>query len=233
MNLGVFITALGSGSVEFFETAAIAYAISHSGYRREALWGTIAGLVIVGAIAAVLGTGLQYIPVHWLQIFIGAVLLWFGWGWFKKSVIRQAKHKRAGWVTDPLESEGIQLEKQQGFSRINFILMTKSSALEALEVALVVVSLGLASGAWHEALWGASIALVLTIGVVVMLHGYLIKLPEVLLKLSAGILLLAYGTFWLGEGMGWDWVLGEWMLLILCGLYSLVAFLAIRWLSKR
>jgi uncharacterized membrane protein len=40
MNVGVFIGALSSSGVEFFETAAIAYAIARSGYKREAIWGT-------------------------------------------------------------------------------------------------------------------------------------------------------------------------------------------------
>jgi len=43
--------------------------------------------------------------------------------------------------------------------------------------------------------------------------GHLLKVPEVLIKLGAGILLMAFGTFWVGEGLGWNWPLGELMLL--------------------
>jgi uncharacterized membrane protein len=57
---------------------AIAYAIFRSGYGREALSGTIVGLVSIGVVSAILGTGLQQIPVHLLQIGIGIVLLWLG-----------------------------------------------------------------------------------------------------------------------------------------------------------
>jgi len=234
MNVGVFVGALGGASVEFFETAAIAYAIARSGYKREAYWGTIAGLVIVGVATAFLGTGLQLIPLRILQVVIGLVLLWFGWGWVKKSVLRQALGKRAGWVSDPLTSEGISLESSpRRFSRINFILMTKSSALEALEVAIVVVTLGLASGAWSEALLGTALALLLTVGVVAVLHGHLLKVPEVLLKLGAGVMLMAFGTFWLGEGVGVVWPLGDFTLLVLVGLYSLICFFAIRYLRTK
>ncbi len=233
MNYGVFIASLSSASVEFFETAAIAYAQARSGYQREAIWGTITGLTLVGLASAALGTGLRLIPLNLLQIFIGCVLLWFGWGWWKKSVLRQAKGRRAGWITDPLEAENIHLETQhRGFSRLNFIVMTKSAALEALEVAIVVVTLGLASRAWHEALSGATVALLLTVAVVAVLHGYLVKVPEVLLKLGAGVLLLSYGTFWLGEGLGLKWPLQDLMLLILIGFYSLISILAIRRLQN-
>lgn len=234
MNVGVFVSSLGGASVEFFETAAIAYAIARSGYKREAYWGTITGLVIVGLATAVLGTGLRLIPLRWLQVVIGLVLLWFGWGWVKKSVLRLVKGKRAGWISDPLESEGIVLEPEStGFSRINFIIMTKSSALEALEVAIVVITLGLASGAWFEVELGAVLALLLTVAVVAVLHGHLVKVPEVLLKLGAGIMLMAFGTFWLGEGIGFEWPLGDLALLVLVGFYSIICFLATRWLRTK
>ena len=173
-------------------------------------------------------------PLHLLQILIGVLLLGFGWGWYKKSILRQANHRRAGWITEPLESEGIHLDPQRRrFNRLNFVVMLKSSALEALEVALVVLPLGLASGAWNEAIVAVALSLLLTALVVVLLHGYLVKIPEVLLKLSAGTLLLAYGTFWLGEGVGINWIVGDWMLLILAGLYGLLALWVIRWLRMR
>jgi uncharacterized membrane protein len=234
MNVGVFVAALSGASVEFFETAAVGYAIARSGYQREAIWGTITGLTMVGLASAAFGTGLQLIPIHLLQVAIGLVLLWFGWGWYKKSILRQANHRRAGWVTNVLEAEGIHLETgRQGFSKLNFIIMFKSAALEALEVAIVVVTLGLASRAWDEALIGTGIALLLTLSVIAMLHGYLVKVPDVLLKLSAGILLLAFGTFWLGEGLGFNWFIEDWALLVLVGVYSLLAALAIRLLRPK
>ena len=234
MNLGIFVSALGGASVEFFETAAIAYAIARSGYRREATLGTITGLALVGIAAAILGTELQLIPLQFLQIGIGLVLLWFGWGWVKKSVLRQAKGKRALWVTDPLGSEGITLETQRrGFSRLNFVVMVKSAALEGLEVAIIVTTLGLASKAWDEAIWGAALALAITVAVVAVLHGHLLKVPEVLIKLSAGVLLMAFGTFWLGEGLGLPWPFGDISLLGLIILYGLLCTLAIWWLRAK
>lgn len=111
--------------------------------------------------------------------------------------------------------------------------MFKSAALETLEVALVVLPLGLATGAWAEGLAAVGLALLVTIALVALLHGYLIKIPEVLLKLGAGILLLAYGTFWLGEGLGFDWWIGDWMLLILAGVYGLISAVAIRSIAHR
>lgn len=71
-----------------------------------------------------------------------------------------------------------------------------------------MIPLGLASGAWNEALSGAALALILTVALVAVLHGYLVKVPDVFLKLGA-VLLLSYGTFWLGEGLGLAWPFGD------------------------
>ncbi|MEL7039348.1 MAG: COG4280 domain-containing protein [Cyanobacteria bacterium J06592_8] len=234
MNWSIFFAAVGSASVEFLETAAIAYAIARSGYTREAVWGTVAGLSAVAVAAIALGSSLQLIPLYLLQIVIGSLLIWFGWGWVKKSVLRQAKGKRAGWMSDdPLEAEGISIETEpENFSPLNFMVMAKSAALEGLEVAIIVTTLGLASAAWFEAISATILALVLSVGLVTLLHQYLLKIPEVLIKLSAGILLTALGTFWLGEGLSFEWPFEELFVLILVAFYSLAATLAIYIIKK-
>ena len=235
INWSVALAAGGSASLEFLETAAIAYAIARSGFRREAITGCIVGLLVVTIVAIALGTNVQFIPLHWLQMVTGSILLWFGWGWVKKSVMRQATGRRAGWITeDPLTSEGISLDSSyQGFSRLNFLVMAKSAALEAFEVAVIVITLGLASDAWYEALGATGIALIGAIILVAALHSYLIKVPDVFIKLGAGVLLCALGTFWLVEGLGIDWLVGDWAILGLISLYSLTAVLAISWLRRR
>jgi uncharacterized membrane protein len=234
MNWSIFLAAAGSASVEFLETAAIAYAIARSGYARETIWGTVAGLTVVAVVAIALGSSLQLIPLYLLQIFIGSLLIWFGWGWVKKSVLRQAKGKRAGWMSDdPLEAEGISIETEpQGFSPLNFMIMAKSAALEGLEVAIIVTTLGLASAAWKEAISATILALFFSLGLVTLLHQYLLKLPEVLIKLCAGILLTALGTFWLGEGLNFEFPFEQFAILMLVSLYSLAATVAIYILKK-
>lgn len=123
--------------------------------------------------------------------------------------------------------------KRNQFSQLNFLVMTKSAAIEALEVALVVITLGLASGTWIEAIAGAGLALLLTVAVVAMLHGYLLTVPDVWLKLSAGVMLLSYGTFWLAEGLGFASPLGEFALPILIGFYGGISLFAIRQLQTQ
>lgn len=231
MNWGVAI-AVGSGaSLDFLETAAIAYAVARSGYPREAIWGSVVGLGAVAVVAALFGTGLRRVPLYGLQIVIGAILLWFGSGWVKKGIRRQVEGKRAGWLADdPLTAEGIDLEVQtQRFSRLNFVVMAKSAALEAFEVAVIVITVGLASQAWTEALGAALAALLGSATLVLLLHRYLRHLPDVLIKLGTGILLCTLGTFWLGEGLGLEWWLGDGAIVAIATLYSLLVTLTIAW----
>ncbi|MBD2302229.1 COG4280 domain-containing protein [Nostoc sp. FACHB-87] len=235
MNWSIFLAALGSTSVEFFEVVAIAYAVGSSGYVREAIWGSIVALITVLSVALALGTELHLLPLQPLQILIGGLLLWFGWGWAQKSVRRLAAGRRAGWINDDvLEKEGIVLEQESvGFSKLNFLIMTKSVALEALEIVVIVMTLGLASSAWSEAITATGLALLLSLVVVVFLHQYLVKLPEVLIKLGAGIMLSAMGTFWLGEGIGVEFPFDEVSILILMTLYSLTAGISVYWFKNQ
>lgn len=234
VNWSVVLAVGGSASLDFLETVAIAYAIARSGFRREAIAGCIAGLSIVTVVAITLGNNLQFIPLHWLQIVTGTILLWVGWNWTKKAVKRQVAGKRAGWISDePLTAEGIALDTtQQAFSRLTFLVMTKSAAIEAFELAVIVITLGLASNAWVEAIGATGVALVGSIVLVVALHPYLVKVPDVFIKLGAGILLCSLGSFWLGEGLGFDWWFEEWAILGLIGLYSLAASVSIGLMSK-
>jgi uncharacterized membrane protein len=164
---------------------------------------------------------------------IGLLLAWFGGSWIVKAVKRQAAHTRAGWVTNPLAKIGAETEGHASFSKLNFLVMTKSAALEGLEAAIVIVTLGLASGSWLEAGLGAAIALLATIALVAALHGHFKRLPEVLIKLGAGILLTSFGIFWIGEGAGVPWPLGDGVIAGLVALLAVGAGGAIRMRRRR
>jgi uncharacterized membrane protein len=229
LNLGVFVGVTLSSGIEFLEIVAIAYALSSAGYRREALFGSVAGIVAVTVAAILLGPELVLFPLRWLQVGAGLVLIYFGWKWTKKSVVRQAAGKRAGWIENPLKNRSLETDgAKAGFSYLNFAVMTKCAALETFEVALIVITIGLSSRAWLEALSGACIALATTIALVISLHGYLQRLPDVFLKLGAGLMLLTLGTFWLLEGLGFKWPIGELSALPLFCLFLLSSWIAIQ-----
>ena len=234
MNVQVFVSALLGSGVEFFEIVAIAYALASAGHAREALRGTVLGLLVVTAAALALGPRLSLVPLRPLQVVSGVILLWLGAKWTLKSVRRLATGGRAGWVQTPLRGEqaaALQATApgDRKFNHLSFVAMFKSTALETFEVALVVVILGLGSGAWTEALAGAVAALVAVVAVVVVLHGRLKRVPEVHMKLGAGLLLLTFGTFWFGEGVGLHWPGHDLAPLGLLAGYAALAFAAVRW----
>jgi uncharacterized membrane protein len=234
INWNILIAAIGGAAIDFLEIAVIAYAIARSGYRREAIAGSIFGVSLVGIIAIPFGGILRSIPLHWLETFVGVTLLWFGWRWVSKSIKRLAKGKRAGWMSDdPLAAEEIVLDRENlGFNQLNFWVMAKSAILETFEVAILVVTLGVASGAWYESLAGTAIALVFSVLIVTVLHQYLLNVPEVLIKLGSGILLGSLGTFWLGEGLGFDWLFGDLAIASIVAAYSGIAAIVWWWLKR-
>jgi len=189
----------------------------------------VTGIVAVVLAGALLGPALVLFPLRWLQVAAGLVLIYFGWKWSKKSVTRQVAGKRAGWIENPLKNRALEMDRAKSdFSYLNFAVMTKCAALEIFEVALIVITIGLSSRAWLEALSGASIALAATIVLVICLHGYLRLLPDVFLKLGAGLMLLTLGTFWLFEGLGFKWPMGELSALPLFCLFLLSSWIAIQ-----
>jgi uncharacterized membrane protein len=234
IDWNILIAALGGAALDFLEIAVIAYAIARSGDRREAIAGSIFGGLLVGIIAIPFGKILLSVPLNWLEIFVGITLLWFGSRWVNKSIKRLVKGKRAGWMSeDPLAAEEIMLDGQNlGFNKLNFWVMAKSAILETFEVAILVVTLGLASGSWYESFVGTAIALMFAVSIITVLHKYLLNVPEVLIKLGSGILLGGLGTFWLGEGLGFDWLFGELTIALIVLTYSGIAAIVLWWLKR-
>lgn len=233
-NVEVFLSAFAGAGVEFLEVVAIAYALARAGFPREALRGTMASVVLVGLLAMLFGPRLVLFPIRWLQCLAGAALLYFGGKWIRKSVLRQARRKRAGWVEHPLKGRTLQLSGgSQRFSYLNFIIMMKGAALETFEAIVIVMSIALSSKAWVEAVSGAICAFGVAFATVLLLHGYLLKVPDVLLKLGAGILFASFGTFWLAKGIGLEKLLNELSLPILALGYACLSVGAVRWLRWR
>jgi uncharacterized membrane protein len=96
-----------------------------------------------------------------------------------------------------------------------------------------VIKIGLGSKSWFAPILGAIAALVLTVTIVFILHGYLMKVPDVLIRLGAGVLLVIFGTFWLGQGLGFKWPFEDASILILFMLYASLSFVAVRWIQWR
>ena len=202
MNLQVFVASFAGTGVEFLETAVIAYALTRTGCVREAIIGTVLGNLLIAVPAYFAWPWLARIPIHLFQSIVGVLLLWLGGSWLLKSVRRKRHGQRPGWVNDPLR--GFPSSSESGGTRFNFgtlLIMTKSAAIEAFEICMIVSALAVASGAWGSALAGTTGALLGTGGLVLVLKGKLQHVPEVDFKLWTGALLASIGFWWFYEGL--------------------------------
>lgn len=205
MNLEVFIASLFGTGVEFLETAVIAYALARTGSAAEAVIGTVLGSLLIALPAYFAWPWLARIPIHVFQCAVGALLLWLGGSWLIKSIRRKRGKQRAGWVVHPLRAfPNSGSSDQPRFSAFKTLIMTKSAAIEAFEICMIVSALAIASQAWGSALAGTAVALLATGCLVIALKGKAQSVPEVDFKLWTGALLSVIGLWWAYEGaMKW------------------------------
>jgi uncharacterized membrane protein len=196
--------------VEVVEAFTIVLAVGTLRGWRPAAFGTVAALLGLSVIVAVLGPLLVRVPIHALQGVIGVLLLLFGLRWLRKAILRAA-----GFVAlhdeDAIyasELTGLREEMQRRRTAADWIAglaAFKAVLLEGLEVVFIVIAVGAGGETMVAASIGAiaACAVVLLIGVFV--HRPLARVPENTLKFVVGIMLSSFGVFWTGEGFGVAW----------------------------
>jgi Ca2+/H+ antiporter, TMEM165/GDT1 family len=230
--------------VEFVEALTIVLVIGATINWKTALWGafaaflTLAGLIIVFGIALV-----NWLPIEALRLIVGTVLILFGLRWLKKAIMRysglKALHDEEAIYEEEiaaLRARGIPpSDKINGFG---FTTVFKSVLLEGLEVVFIVLTFGISAAPTQEerangvtgAALGAVVALVLVILAGFVVRGPLTKVPENTLKFTVGLMLVAFGVYWAGEGVGVEWSLGVFSLVVLLAATVALSVLLIWWL---
>lgn len=194
-----FVASFAGTAVEFFETAVIAYAIARAGYPREAISAVIIGHVLVFGLAVYLFPLFVSLPLLWLRLVAAVLLLAMGLHWVLKSARRLSKHMRPRWAEDPLGKMQVTPASTPAtaFSPFVFVVMGKSSLIEATEILVVVFPIAAATASWVEPVLGAAAAIAAVSVAVLLLHGKLQQIPEVKIKLAVGLVLTALGIVWL------------------------------------
>lgn len=196
-----FVAAFTGSTVEFLETAAIAYAVVRAGYPREALSALVIGHALVFVAGVFLFPMQQLVSVFWLRLVAATLLTSMGAYWSFKSFRRVLADRRPRWVDDPLGR--VQVSPAGGaalaFSPFVFFVMGKSSVVEAAEILIVVFPVAAATSAWTEVVLGVAAGIAVVSIAMLALHGQLRKIPEVKLKLAIGLVLTALGVSWLWE----------------------------------
>jgi uncharacterized membrane protein len=195
--------------VECVEALTVVLAVGSVRGWPGALAGAAAALGVLAAIVAAVGPALTRIPLHRIQLVVGAMILLFGMRWLRKAILRAAglialHDEEAAYAkkTAALRGAGV----ASGWDRLAFAASFNITMLEGTEVVFIVVALGAGgSGLMAAASLGAVAALLAIAALGVALHRPLARVPENTLKFAVGGLLAALGTFWVGEGAGIVW----------------------------
>lgn len=222
-----------ASSVEFVEALTIVLAVGVVRGWRSALIGVAAALAVLVTLIAILGPSLMQIPLNWVQIFVGTLLLLFGLRWLRKAILRAAgvlplhdEAKAFEQQTASLRAEGAVAPRQ--IDKLAFATSFKIVMLEGIEVVFIVIAIGASGQMLIPASIGAALALVAVILLGLALHRPLTRVPENSLKFGVGVMLSAFGVFWVGEGIGLQWPSADWSLLALIAAFLLIALVLVQ-----
>ena len=209
------VAAFLASLVEFVEALTIVLAVGATRGWRNALTGTAGALAVLLAIVLFFGPLLTRIPLQDVQLVVGGLLLLFGMRWLRKAILRSAGvialHDEDEAYGKQAAALGTGGSTRPRWDAVAVTTAFKITMLEGLEVVFIVVAVGAGgAGLLIPASLGALSALVLVVALGVMLHRPLSMVPENTLKFTVGVLLSAFGTFWVGEGIGLDWLVGDW-----------------------
>lgn len=236
----VVSAAFLASAVEAVEALTIVLAVALTNGWRTAILG--AGLATLALVVVVLALGpalVRVIPIDGLQVLIGVLLLVFGLQWLRKAILRaagvKAKHDEAAIFEREVASLSrlARTPSRDDIDWTGFVVSFKGVFLEGLEVAFIVLTL--AANRQHTLGWsalGAVLAFALVACVGAAAHRPLTRVPENTIKFTVGLMLVAFGTFWAGEGIGVEWRLGDWTILLLTALYSSVSWLLVTYLKR-
>ncbi len=224
--------------VEGVEALTIVLAVGISRGWRSVWQGVAAGLLTLAAVVAILGPALTQVPLNMLRLVVGGLLLIFGLGWLRKSILRASGLKA-------LHDEDVIYARQVAAATVAtrvrrtavddwyaFTLAFKGVLLEGLEVAFIVVTFGSNQGSIKLAILGAVLAIVLVLVAGIVLRAPLSRVPENTLKFGVGVLLTSFGLFWGGEGAGAHWPGNDAALPVLIALVLVFALGAV-WFLRR
>lgn len=224
-------TSFVASGVEAVEALTIVLAVGAARDWRAALGGAAAALAVLAVIAVVFGPLIgTRIPIVAVRLIAGAIALYLGITWTRKSILRAAgrKAQRDEALLYQRERDVLARERIGGFATaFNGVFV------EGLEVVVIVVSLGAATaGGLGAATLGAIGALLAVIVAGIALHRPLARVPENAMKWVVGVMLLSFGTFWIGEGLGLEWPLADSMIPALAAAYAALSFAAVAALRK-
>ena len=236
-SVALFVSVFFACAVEAVEAVTIVLAAGTARDWKSAWRGVIAGLLTLALIIAAFGPAISHLPISFLRIVVGGLLLVFGLTWLRKAILRSSGYKA-------LHDEDKIFQEELAAARIAaketrhgvadwyaFTLSYRGVLLEGLEVAFIVLTFGTID---HK-VGLASIAALAAVAIVVVtgfaLRTPLSKVPENTMKFGVGILLTAFGIFWGAEGSAGaskKWPGDNWAVLGLIAGVAIFAFILVQ-----
>lgn len=217
---GIVISTFIACCVEMIEVSTIVVGVGRIRGWKSTLIGSGTGLVILAAIIFILGSQISNIPIHWLRLVVGALLLTFGLNWLRKAILAYVYDKKES------EDDDYKGRKESKFGVSDWYAFTvafKGTLLEGLEIVFIVLTFGASSGNLWPALIGGVAAVVIISVAAIFAKNWIADIPERVLKFVVGVLLATFGTFWASEGAYANWPFGDWFLIILVAYYLALA----------
>jgi uncharacterized membrane protein len=225
------------------EAATIVLALGMARGWRSSLVGAVTAILTLGAIVAVFGPAILLVPINYLRVVVGVLLLVFGLQWLRKAILRASGYK-ALHDEDKIFKDELSAAKHAGAKKVSFAMLRnldaysfalsyKTVLLEGLEVVFIVLTFGAVQGAIGTAMIAATVALVIVLAAAVALRAPLSRVPENTLKFVVGVLATVFGLFWAGEGAGGGWPFADAALLPLLALVAATSLTLVAWLKRR
>lgn len=235
-SLGLFISVFFACAVEAVEAVTVVLAAGTARDWKSAWRGVIAGLFTLAVIIAAFGPAISHLPISFLRIVVGGLLLVFGLTWLRKAILRasgyKALHDEEKIFQEELAAARIAAkETRHGVADwYAFTLSYKGVLLEGLEVAFIVLTFGTIDHNVALASIAALAAVLIVTAAGFALRTPLSKVPENTMKFGVGILLTSFGIFWGAEGTAGSskkWPGDNWAILGLIGVVSLFSLVLV------
>ena len=182
----IFLAAVGITTLELAEAAAIGLALFADSGNYAAFLYVALGIVAVLIPAFLVGSAISLLPLVYVRLVGGMLLLYFG--------MRLVKSAR----------RSVLIGRPGGFKKEEFVrgvMYTGFSvgAVEAFEAAIVLV--GLLPNNFASASLGLTGGILIVIGSTYLLRNQVRRIKQANMKVVVSALLLSFAVFWFGEAV--------------------------------
>jgi uncharacterized membrane protein len=238
VSVALFVAVVLACIVEAVEALTILLAAGTRGWRSTLIGGAAAAITLT-VIVVVLGPAISAIPISYLRLLVGGLLLVFGVGWLRKAIMR-ASGLKALHDEDKIYAEKLAAARAASAEKrplvgdwYAFTLSFKGVLLEGLEVVFIVLTFGTNQHNVPLAALAAGCAVLLIAGLGMAVRSPLARVPENTMKFVVGVMLTGFGIFWGGEGAGVVWPGSDGALLVLIPAVLAISLLYVKALAPR